>query len=433
MFRRMYVTVASLLIVSTELLLVLVGLAVYRELTNDVARDAEQAMADAVPAVERALTESVYRDGLGPPVRDDLGNTIFYYAVGPAAVAHSPHAPVPFSVVHGEAVLKHFVTFTYDNEPYRLYTVVVPDPTVEPDLIQTAVGRTGGTSPEGLLATSALKSAVRAIGDGNAAALAPTRSTVVLYMYCLITQERSMLTHTLHLMEFIGGAGFLLALAGDLVLARRLVQPAFQTWAAYQEAVLELSHELQTPIATASAMLANREVPEDAANEIRRELDRASKMISDMLYLSKLRSGLVDDPPEPVAVSDLTPEIAERYQPVARAEGIELRGQAEEGLFVYTNQAEWERLVSTLLKNVIDHARRPSTAVWSLYRQGQWAVLAVENDVAERAGERPRAPERGVGLQIVERLVHRMRGRLRIDSDEDRFFVELHVPLLRPH
>ncbi|AEJ44528.1 sensor histidine kinase [Alicyclobacillus acidocaldarius] len=432
MFRRMYITVASLLIVSTGLLLVLVGLAVYHELTNDVARDAEQAMAEAVPAVERALTESVYRDGLGPPVRDDLGNTIFYYAVGPAAVAHSPHAPVPFSVVHGEAVLKHFVTFTYDNEPYRLYTVVVPDPTMAPALIQTSYqGSVGRASTRGLLATSALKDAVR--GIAGSPALTPTRSTVVLYMYCLITQERSMLTHTLHLMEFIGGAGFLLAIAGDLVLARRLVQPAFQTWAAYQEAVLELSHELQTPIATASAMLANRDVPEEAANEIRRELDRASKMISDMLYLSKLRSGLVDDPPEPVAVSDLTLEIAERYQPVARAEGIELRGQAEEGLYVYTNQGEWERLVSTLLKNVIDHAKRPSTAVWSLYRQGQWVVLTVENDVADQAGDRPRAPERGVGLQIVERLVHRMRGRLRIDADEDRFFVELHVPLLRPH
>jgi len=432
MFRRMYITVASLLIMSTGLLLVLVGLAVYRELTNDVARDAEQAMAEAVPAVERALTESVYRDGLGPPVRDDLGNTIFYYAVGPAAVAHSPHAPVPFSVVHGEAVLKHFVTFTYDNEPYRLYTVVVPDPIMAPALIQTSYKRSGdGLSTRGLLATGALKAAVRGIAGSSA--LTPTRSTVVLYMYCLITQERSMLTHTLRLMEFIGGAGFLLAIAGDLVLARRLVQPAFQTWAAYQEAVLELSHELQTPIATASAMLANRDVPEDAANEIRRELDRASKMISDMLYLSKLRSGLVDDPPEPVAVSDLTLEIAERYQPIARAEGIELRGQAEEGLYVYTNQGEWERLVSTLLKNVIDHAERPSTAVWSLYRQGQWVVLMVENDVAQKAGERPRAPERGVGLQIVERLVHRMRGRLRIDADEDRFFVELHVPLLRPH
>ncbi|MDI9260895.1 sensor histidine kinase [Alicyclobacillus sendaiensis] len=432
MFRRMYVTVASLLIVSTGLLLVLVGLAVYHELTNDVARDAEQAMAEAVPAVERALTESVYRDGLGPPVRDDLGNTIFYYAVGPAAVAHSPHAPVPFSVVHGEAVLKHFVTFTYDNQPYRLYTVVVPDPTVEPDLIQTSFARTGrALAARGMLATGALTAAVR--GIANASALTPTRSTVVLYMYCLITQERSMLTHTLHLMEFIGGAGFLLAIAGDLVLARRLVQPAFQTWAAYQDAVLELSHELQTPIATASAMLANRDVPEEAANEIRRELDRASKMISDMLYLSKLRSGLVDDPPEPVAVSDLTLEIAERYRPIARAEGIELRGQAEEGLYVYTNQGEWERLVSTLFKNVVDHAKRPSTAVWSLYRQGQWVVFAVENDVAPADGERFRAPERGVGLQIVERLVHRMRGRLRIDADEDRFFVELHVPLLRPH
>ncbi|WP_206831151.1 sensor histidine kinase [Alicyclobacillus fructus] len=432
MFRRMYITVASLLIVSTGLLLVLVGLAVYRELTNDVARDAEQAMAEAVPAVERALTESVYRDGLGPPVRDDLGNTIFYYAVGPAAVAHSPHAPVPFSVVHGEAVLRHFVTFTYDNEPYRLYTVVVPDPTMSSALIQTSYGQaSSGGFARNLLATGALQAAVQDIAGSSS--LVPTRSTVVLYMYCLITQERSMLTHTLRLMELIGGAGFLLAIAGDLVLARRLVQPAFQTWAAYQEAVLELSHELQTPIATASAMLANRAVPEDAANEIRRELDRASKMISDMLYLSKLRSGLVDDPPEPVAVSDLTHEIAERYEPIARAEGIELRGQAEEGLYVFTNPGEWERLVSTLFKNVIDHAKRPSTAVWSLYRQGQWVVLSVENDVAPQTGERHRAPERGVGLQIVERLVHRMRGRLRIDADEDRFFVELHVPVLRPH
>ncbi|GLV13305.1 hypothetical protein Heshes_09890 [Alicyclobacillus hesperidum] len=408
MFRRMYVTISGLLIMSTGLLLVLLGIVVYHELQSDLVRDGELAMENSVPAVEAALARSAYREGEGPPVRDSLGNSIYYYAVGSSAeIAHSPHAPVPFEVIHGVAVLRKFATFAYNGEPYRLYTLTVPDPDALPsDVVETAYNPLAS----------------------------PSKTTVVLYMYSLITQERSMLHHTLRLMEVVGGAGFLLAVAGDLVLARRLVQPAFRTWSAYNESVLELSHELQTPIATANAMLASRGVDPHTAADIRRELERASKMVSDILYLSKLRSGVADQPTEPVAVSDITNELADRFTAVAAGVGIAVSGAADEGLFVETTAGEWERLISTLFKNVIDHAARPSTASWSLYGEGRRIVFLVENAVGSRVdGDRRQAPERGVGLKIVERLAQRMRGAARIETTTSRFLVEINVPALRPH
>ncbi|WP_067624086.1 sensor histidine kinase [Alicyclobacillus acidiphilus] len=387
MFRRMYVTVALLLIVSTAMLLVLLGMAVYRQLRLDLVRDGEEAMQEVVPFVRTAVQAENLFDGTGIPIRDSRGDSIYYYAPAVTPIAHSPHSPVPLSQIRGMGSLNHFETFTYDGEPYRLYTFLA------------------------------------APGTSNKS---------IIYMYTLITEEESMLDHTLRVMWMLGSSGFILAVVGNLLLARRLVQPTYRAWTAYSESVMELSHELQTPLATVSAMLASRGVDDDTATDVRRELDRASQIVSDMLYLSRLRTGFSDRATEPVAVSDITEEVAQRFEHMAESSGLYLQGQADDGLFVETTAGEWERLVSTLFKNVIDHAARPSTAKWSLTSDTKRVRLLVENE-SNRDGSlvRHRPVERGIGLQIVQRLAQRMRGRTRIEQDGSRFRVEVSVPMLK--
>lgn len=387
MFRRMYTTVALLLIVSTGLLLVLLGIAVYHQLRLDVVRDGQVAMRQAIPYVRTAVQAGTRFHGHDAPIRDSRGDSIYYYVTEPDRVVRSPRTPVPFSRIRAMAALNRFVTFNYKERPYRLYT---------------------------------LKTSAAANNNSN------------IYMFSLIAQEDSMLDHAMRVMWMLGGIGFVLAIGGSLVLARRLVQPTYRTWGAYRDSVLELSHELQTPLATVSAMLTNRGVDDETATDVRREIDRASQIVSDMLYLSKLRSGFSEHPHEPIAISDITEEVACRFEPIAEHMGVHLHGHGDGGLFVMTTQGEWERLVSTLFKNVVDHALAPSSASWSLTGDGRRVRFVVENEInPDENAHRHRPPERGIGLQIVQRLAQRMRGTARIERGRDRFRVEVSVPMLR--
>lgn len=150
-----------------------------------------------------------------------------------------------------------------------------------------------------------------------------------------------------------------------------------------------------------------------------------------MLFLSRLRSGVFLQPTEPVAVSDITEEVAQRYRALLQLDGRDLDGRAEPGLFVETTPPGWERLVSTVFKNVIDHAAPHTTSTWQLTGDGRRVSFVVENFRSGHDGER-RTAERGVGLQIVARLAERMRGSMEIEESQEKFRIRVEVPSLRP-
>ncbi|WAH37947.1 sensor histidine kinase [Alicyclobacillus dauci] len=388
MFRRMYLTIVGLLVVSTGLLLVLLGAAVYRELSSELTKDGQSALADQTDSVRDLVHDKQL--GVRPDdphdLRDNRGQNVYFYVETKSGVVSSMRDPIPLSVIKANVTDNHYAEISYRGDPYRLYAFHT------------------------------------VLNDENDPA----------YVYTLITEERSMLSHALSLMWTVGSIGFVVALVGDLFLAQRLMRPTQRAWTAYRDTVLELSHELQTPLATVNAMMSSRNVDAETALDVRHEIERASRMVSDMLFLSRLRSGVSQQPTEPVAVSDILEEIAERYGGLGLSQGIHISGRAEPGLFVETTPGEWERLVSTLFKNVLDHADPAKPVNWELTGDGRRVHLCIENSVAPKAnGSATRSPERGVGLQIVRRLAQRMKGTLEIEKDTRSFIVKVTIPARR--
>lgn len=409
MFRRMYLTISALLVLSTGLLLVILGVVVYRELDNDLTRDSEQSMRMQMEPVTDAVRDSGPEQFQGEAsLRDDRGDSILYYGVTDDGVISSPRSTIPFSVVKNNVHLGQFSTIVYNGQPYRLFSFA-----------PVADDHAG---PHGQLLPDPDHTDTQ------------EHKPVQLYMYTLITQETAALHHASRLMVFVGGVGFLLALVGDLFLAQRFMRPTYRAWTAYRDTVLELSHELQTPLATVNAMMTSRGVEESTAADVRHEIERASRMVSDMLFLSRLRSGFSEQPTEPVAVSDITEELAERFTAHAQSQGLTVEGYARPGLFVETTPGEWERLISTLFQNVIDHADYTERTRWQLIHDGRRVKFSIENGIPKNvqdAGARP--PERGVGLQIVQRLAKRMRGTVDVSRTGETFLVTVSVPNRRPH
>jgi len=127
-----------------------------------------------------------------------------------------------------------------------------------------------------------------------------------------------------------------------------------------RELVSWVSHDLRTPLAGLRAMTEALEdgLAEDPARyhaQMRTEVDRMVRMVDDLFELSRIHAGVMGLNPQPLALGDLVSEAIAGADSVARARGVRLGGQVEEGLLVTADPAGLSRVVANLLMNAIRH------------------------------------------------------------------------------
>jgi signal transduction histidine kinase len=395
-FRKTYAKVFFMLVFSTMGLLFVLGLTVFGELRWQLSRDGEAALQSEVAEVGDSLAElHVGKPSQGvSAITDDRGQNVFFAVMhGGQVVLDTANLPVPVKTITPFAKTSGFSTFEFQGRPYRLLSKTVLN----------------------------------------------NHTPYQMLIFTNIEQERHTIERVNQLMIVIGIAGLILSVAINLRVAGGALGPARRTWRAYQDSMVELSHELQTPLATARAILDSR-TPTDPRMkaDIQRELDRASEMVRNILFLSHVRSDYAQTNHIAVAVSDVTEDAIERFIPLAAQRGIKLSGSATQGLFVETTFEAWDRLVSTILKNVVDHAAAESTATWSLQATYQTVRLVVKNTVVSKSpmddagtvGEREPFV-RGFGLRIIQRLVSEMNGKARMQNEGTTVSMIIHVPRLK--
>jgi len=387
-FRKRYVQIASLLILSTAILLFLVNTAVYLVLRSELMHDSEVQLKAEIPEVQEIIRDA---PGQGTAASmlftDDKGQNIFFTVfTGTRLISASPTHPVQPNVLRSAASANGFSTVIVQAHPYHI-------------LAQTWAWK-----------------GVR----------------YTLYIYASVQQTYESLEHVRDLMLFISLFGLIASFGTNLRLANWALRPARATWEAMQHSMVELSHEIQTPLATANAILANREMSEDTRGAIERELNHASELVRDILYLARLQALNGDSRREPVAVSDITEETVARFVPLLLRRNIKLTGQAKIGLYVESTPDKWARLVSILLKNVVDHAATSTAAAWRIDADGRRVRFVVTNVIA---GTDPTTSDhgnqrRGFGLQIVERIVQEMRGEFTLRRFDNQVEICVVVPRL---
>lgn len=174
----------------------------------------------------------------------------------------------------------------------------------------------------------------------------------------------------------------------------------------------ELAHEMRTPVATLMgrtqvALSRTRSSPEfrEVLEGNVEELERLSRLISDMLFIA--RADHDEDPlnRESVELSQVAQRVADYMSLVAEERGltIEVTGTAA----VMADPLLVERAITNILTNAIRHAATDSTISVAI-EQGDGATLAVTN-----SGE-PIAPQHTE--RIFDRFYRIDTGRARMDG-----------------
>jgi two-component system phosphate regulon sensor histidine kinase PhoR len=206
--------------------------------------------------------------------------------------------------------------------------------------------------------------------------------------------------------------------------------------------VANASHELRTPLASLLGFVETLQGParDDAkARErflsiMREQAQRMSRLVDDLLSLSRIEQHLHLKPDTPVDLGILVAHIVDTLAPMAEENGLELKLETTGSVVVPGDRDELARVAENLIENAIKYGAGPVEI--SLAPLGASAVFSVRDHGPGISPEHlPRLTERfyrvdagksrakggtGLGLAIVKHIVARHRGRLAIDSAPDK-------------
>ncbi len=147
--------------------------------------------------------------------------------------------------------------------------------------------------------------------------------------------------------------------------------------------VSKASHELRTPLSSIKAyveMLLDGEAKDEESRRefysvIKNESDRLSRLIDNMLNISRIEAGIIRVQPREINFVEAAQRVVDLLQPQAKAKDISLSVQS--GPLVYTAMAD-EDMMQQVLLNLVSNAIKYTP-------EGGRVTVSVENDDAQGA------------------------------------------------
>ncbi|MBD5551936.1 MAG: two-component sensor histidine kinase [Lachnospiraceae bacterium] len=207
-----------------------------------------------------------------------------------------------------------------------------------------------------------------------------------------------------------------------------------------QEFVSNVSHELKTPITSmkvlADSLLAQEDVPVELYREfmedIAKEIDRESKIITDLLSLVKMDKKVTDMNITEVNMNELTEVILKRLRPIARKRDIEVTFESIRPVKATVDEVKISLVLSNLVENAIKYNKENGWVKVVLDADHQFFTVTVSDSgvgipeesiahIYERFYRVDKSHSReiggtGLGLAITRSAVLMHRGSIRVES-----------------
>jgi two-component system phosphate regulon sensor histidine kinase PhoR len=208
-----------------------------------------------------------------------------------------------------------------------------------------------------------------------------------------------------------------------------------------QDFVANVSHELRTPLTTikgyAETLLEGalqEEVATQFVQVIKRHTDRLTKIVEDLLTLSKIESKEFQLKPENVLISGIIDDAIDFVKELSERKGISIRkNDISPSLTVHADRDYLEQVLINLFDNAIKYGREGGEIIISAIEEGRGEVQISlrDNGTGIPKEDLPRIFERfyrvdrgrsrelggtGLGLSIVKHLVQANGGRVWAES-----------------
>ena len=228
--------------------------------------------------------------------------------------------------------------------------------------------------------------------------------------------------------------------SGKLLMARDITK-IYRVTRMRTDFIANASHELRTPLTVISGYLesfedgfADDEVEQTRARirQMRKQTERMSRLIEDLLKLSTLETRETPGEREPVRLPDMLNSIIDEARAISGEQKHDFVVEVEPGLWIEGDRNQIYSAVSNVVINAVQHTPDQGKVLLRWYAVEEGAVFEV-TDTGEGidAEHIPRLTERfyrvdrgrsrdkggtGLGLAIVKHILARHNARLEIES-----------------
>lgn len=197
----------------------------------------------------------------------------------------------------------------------------------------------------------------------------------------------------------------------------------------------DVAHELRSPVAVLALQVqlaerANTSTARSASfGELKHGIERARRLVQQLLDFARLDSGLQQEPAGPVDIAAVVREVVGNFAAHAEELGVDLGADTPAETRILGIQSELRSLVANLVDNALRYAPPESLVTVSVRREGDTAAITVVDagpgiPAAERGHVFERfhrvagdpTPGSGLGLAIVKAIVEHHHGRITLED-----------------
>jgi len=149
------------------------------------------------------------------------------------------------------------------------------------------------------------------------------------------------------------------------LLAGRAIIPINQSFMRQREFTADASHELRTPLSVLMTSVDALQADDDSRlssfsrqvlSDMRSEVKRMSKLVSDLLILARADAGVTTMNREKFSLYDITEQVLRLLQPVALEKAVKLSVDGNDNISVYADKERIKQLLLILVDNAIKYS-----------------------------------------------------------------------------
>ena len=205
-------------------------------------------------------------------------------------------------------------------------------------------------------------------------------TTVIVF---LNSMRELQFMHTLRTLTIaVSVVSLLLVFILVVLFSNRAIRPIAKNISRQKQFITDASHELKTPltsISTSLDVLSMEHEDDEWIDNIRKQTGRMSKLVSELVQLSRLDEDIPLPDKEHLSLSSAAWEIAEVFEVQARASDKNFSVDIQDDVNIYGDKSAIHQMLSVLLDNAIRYSDENGDIRLSVYKKKNRAVIEVFN------------------------------------------------------